>query len=160
MPRPPKMSKKQVARWLIDCSVAVKSPPYVKGKCWETHMAKDSCGYGWVGHKGKMHRTHRLVYSALMGRIDEDMNVMHRCDNPSCIRPKHLKAGTQQDNVRDMADKGRHVGYRKLTEEEVQWIRDVYADGEYTQPELEAMFNLSEGHVSRIVNRKTWRQIS
>lgn len=33
--------------------------------------------------------------------------VMHSCDTPACIEPKHLKLGTVADNNRDMAQKGR-----------------------------------------------------
>lgn len=33
--------------------------------------------------------------------------IMHLCDNPSCINPKHLKKGTHNDNVQDRVLKNR-----------------------------------------------------
>jgi DNA invertase Pin-like site-specific DNA recombinase len=39
--------------------------------------------------------------------------VLHRCDVRACCNPHHLFIGTQQDNIRDAAEKGRLSGSRR-----------------------------------------------
>jgi HNH endonuclease len=39
--------------------------------------------------------------------IPRGMKILHRCDNPICVRPQHLFVGTQAENIKDMMNKGR-----------------------------------------------------
>lgn len=60
----------------------------------------------------------------------KDLCVMHSCDNPGCINPKHLSSGTWAQNNRDRADKKRTVvsiSRRKLSKEDVETIKSRYA---------------------------------
>ena len=50
---------------------------------------------------------HRVVWEAFNGEPLGDRLVLHSCDNPSCVNPAHLSAGTMTDNMRDCASKGR-----------------------------------------------------
>lgn len=73
---------------------------------------------------------HRLAFELHKGPVPDGLVVMHSCDNPRCVNPAHLVAGTHQDNMDDMAAKGRGVTFKgvtngrsKLTERQVREIR-------------------------------------
>ena len=66
------------------------------------------------------------------GRIPNEMEVMHKCDNPSCVRIDHLKLGTHRENIEDMIRKGRKTNAR-LTPSQVVEIRDLKAKGRTTR---------------------------
>jgi len=84
-----------------------------KGGCWEWLGQKWRTGYGYVRFRedGKVKTTaaHRYIYKIHKGEFNETLNVLHTCDNPSCVNPNHLWLGTHTDNMRDMVAKGRHV---------------------------------------------------
>ena len=75
--------------------------------------ATDQDGYGLVSIGGRLYRAHRVSYANSHGTDPGDKFVCHRCDNPPCINPAHLWLGSNADNLRDMARKGRHPGFPK-----------------------------------------------
>jgi hypothetical protein len=85
------------------------APPVEGGSCWNWTRAINNKGYGVAYFLGRQTLAHRLSYEVSIGPIPEGMFVLHRCDNPRCINPSHLFAGTQLDNVRDAMAKKRHV---------------------------------------------------
>lgn len=66
-----------------------------------------SPGYVQVNYRGKRHQLHRLVYTLLVGPIQEGHVVAHRCDNPPCFNPEHLFACTEKENMQDAGQKKR-----------------------------------------------------
>lgn len=80
------------------------------GSCWEWTGCLNSCGYGRTFLGGKHVYAHRLMFEAHNGPLGEGLQALHRCDNPKCVNPDHLFAGTRSDNMRDMVAKGRHAG--------------------------------------------------
>lgn len=83
-------------------------------ECWVWTSTKNSQGYGMVIVQSPgdpsipLHiRAHRLSYLLHFGPPPDRLMVLHRCDNPPCVRPDHLFLGTAADNARDMASKGR-----------------------------------------------------
>ena len=77
------------------------------GDCVEWTRAR-STGYGVALVNGRRRYIHRLAWEMANGRpVPTGMVVCHSCDNPPCFNPAHLFTGTQGDNLRDMASKGR-----------------------------------------------------
>ena len=77
-----------------------------KKGCWTWTAALDGKGYGQfpsIYGRG----AHRTGYALANGPIPPGIHVLHRCDNPPCVRPGHLFLGTPGDNMKDMVTKGR-----------------------------------------------------
>jgi len=75
--------------------------------CFKFVGSKDPRGYGKIYYNGKSEYAHRLSWLLQVGEIPEGKVIRHICDNPSCVAVEHLELGTQQDNVKDMHERGR-----------------------------------------------------
>lgn len=58
-------------------------------------------GYGSFCVKGIPYLAHRSSYEYKYGKIPKGKLICHSCNEPSCINPDHLYAGTHSDNGRD-----------------------------------------------------------
>lgn len=83
------------------------------GECWEWVGKRDREGYGLVKWFGKLRRAHRVQWIYRNGAPPFWMHVLHKCDNPPCIRPEHLYLGTDKDNAQDRVTRGRQ-GKRRV----------------------------------------------
>ena len=113
------------------------------------------------------------------GLEDLDLHVLHTCDNPPCVNPAHLYAGTQQRNIDDMWErdrgpsglknghytqpectlKGEQHGMARLTPEQVLEIRALYLPGIISQSKLAKRYGVTREHVREILHRRRWRHL-
>ncbi len=126
--------------------------------CWFWNGTLDRAGYGRVRHGGRAGKSsyaHREMYKLKKGD-PTGLLVCHKCDVPSCVNPDHLFAGTNQDNHRDKAQKGRAA--KKLTKEKVMQIR-AYAETGLTHAQISEKFDVSRVMVTYVINKKYWKEI-
>ena len=131
--------------------------------CWIWTGGRDADGYGVFYYNGRSRRAHRVAYEWEHGKFEGEL--LHRCDTPSCIRPSHVRPGTQAENLADARQKGRKDdrgsanSFAKLTDSEVREMRALYAGGGWTQHQLAARFGIHQTHVSDVVTGKRWSHV-
>lgn len=137
----------------------------VDGECWVWTASKRRGGYGQVlGNDGRIWDAHRLSYALAYGcKIRNGAWVLHKCDNPPCVRPSHLWLGTHQENMNDAKSKGRMPRgeashWARLKEFQVREIR-MYSKRGWTGVEIAKKYSVSTGLVSMIRLRKVWKHI-
>ena len=150
------------------------------GPCWL--WTKGPEGYGVFRSGRRTVKVHRLSYELAFGPIPMDATsshgtcVLHRCDVPACVNPRHLFLGSHQTNMDDMARKGRkrvatgdrnaararpeirqgeRNGRAKVTADDVRAIRTARARGE-AAVSIALRFGLSPYGVWRICTGKRW----
>jgi hypothetical protein len=123
--------------------------------CWDWIGPKARAGYGRVRVDKIWQLAHRAAYELEHGKIPQGMWVLHRCDNPGCVRPDHLFLGTAADNTADMMGKGRHKPPRRLKEAEVKDILESSARG----VTLARKYGVSQSTISSVRRRHTWKHV-
>lgn len=147
-------------------------------ECWLWAGVYSARGYGVIGHGGKNFYAHRVAYQVSNGEIPSGHFICHRCDNPACVRPDHLFAGTPADNMQDKVLKGRqsrgetHAAtflksesyWNNLARGERHWaskltaaqrteIVSAYQAGEGSQAAIGRRFGITQSRVHQLCKR-------
>ena len=143
----------------------------IENGCWEwqAHLNKGGYGTQVVGSRvdgtRKSTLAHRLFYKLAYGKYNENLCVLHTCDNPKCVNPAHLFLGTRADNHADMLRKGRRVDLRgearpnaKLSEKDVKHIKTMLKNGIY-QKNIAELYNVNQTLISAIKTGKVWNHL-
>ena len=140
--------------------------------CWFWGGGKFASGYGALRVDGRQVRAHRYAYELCYGALLPGFVVCHRCDNPPCVRPDHLFAGSQRDNMRDALLKGRlylppgrkfgrgeaHPA-AKLSHAVVVAMRAMYKQG-FTQRQLAQLYRVTRSGVAHVIQGNRWEDPS
>jgi hypothetical protein len=134
--------------------------------CWFWTATRLKSGYGLMWLETYLELAHRISWIIYHGAIPEGMQVLHKCDIPSCVNPDHLFLGTQLVNAMDCASKGRHCnhihpersGMAKLSLSDVVEIRRMIAEGN-SNKNIAALFGVAPNTISQIKTGDTWRNV-
>lgn len=131
--------------------------------CWPWLGRLNEYGYGLIDVGGRPERASRVSYRIHTGLSLGDARACHSCDNPGCVNPHHIWAGSAADNTADAKAKGRlryethkgeNNGFSKLTTSQVEEIRTSTDSG----LALASRYKVSDSTISNIRRGKSWRQ--
>lgn len=85
--------------------------------CWVWTASTNSHGYGQFRVDGRMRRAHRVAWEMTNGPIPAGMSLDHRCANPLCVNPAHLRVTTRSQNMQHRigAPRNNTAGVRGVT---------------------------------------------
>lgn len=136
--------------------------------CWEWTGAGRIGGSGHFNVGNRYARAHRFAYEATYGPIPDGLVICHRCDNPRCVRPDHLFAGTVRDNMHDCRAKGRlgekrrlglANGSTKVTPEIARCIRAARVAG-ISRPILAQRYGIALATITKITANRHWTSVT
>lgn len=84
-----------------------RTPGLGAGDCWFWRGAISSSGYGTFDVKAETFFAHRLALRLARQRDFPQRLACHSCDQPQCVNPAHLRAGTYTANIQDAIKRGR-----------------------------------------------------
>jgi hypothetical protein len=167
---------------LPDNSKLVNFTPEQLAKFWSRVKKTESC-WIWTGHKlvsgyglislngirGPTILAHRMSWEIHNGEPLGKRKACHHCDNPPCVNPEHIFAGSQRDNIMDMVRKkrqnfennvrGERCHLSKLKEQQVIEIRNSIPSSGRGSARIARKYGVSRDLIRLILRRKIWTHI-
>jgi hypothetical protein len=126
--------------------------------CWDWTASK-CLGYGLIKIKGKMMRAHRFSYEYFVGPLDSNLDVCHKCNNPSCVNPEHLRQDTVSSNMIDCLNAKRRYQQILSVEEVIEIKKELknYYRGQCK--DLAHFYKIDLRIISNIKQGKRWSHV-
>lgn len=109
-------------------------------------------------------KAHRRMCELAHGKAQAGMNALHSCHNKSCVNPRHLRWGTQMENIHDAIEAGAMpFGEKrrtsKLTVSDVRAIKRRLATGNETNEDIAKDYPVCRAAIWQIAAGKSWRHV-
>lgn len=134
--------------------------------CWPWTAGRNESNYGrmWIGSKAdgtwRKVGAHVIAWS-LTNERQPTAFILHKCDNPPCCNPSHLFEGTQTDNMRDAAAKGRLNAPRPSISGDGNHQRQkTHCRHGHAYDEINTRWLADGTRQCRLCNRNGWRKWS
>ena len=148
---------------------AAKFQRHADDECWPWTAGTNGAGYGmiWSPEFGRKILAHRYSYMIYSGPLGADELVLHSCDNPACVNPAHLRAGSYKANVADMDSRGRRNSNTpkgeancnaRMTADAVVRLRQRYVAGDPLS-DLVRDFGCSENALADYTTGRSWKHV-
>lgn len=76
--------------------------------CQTWQGATNSRGYGSVRYNGASQLAHRVIFTEMVGPIEDDLTVDHLCCNKLCQNVFHMELVTRAENARRAHERQTH----------------------------------------------------
>lgn len=137
--------------------------------CWLWIGPTNKAGYGYFRLGRTNHHASRVSLAIKLGRWPAKQEfACHTCDNPPCCNPSHLWTGSNQENIRDAASKGRTHKWggarrgegspaSKLTEQDA--IAIIAAKGVRRMADVCEQYGVTSGAIGAIWAGRSWKHL-
>lgn len=131
--------------------------------CWWWIGSRNPDGYGSFWFEEKIVRAHQVSYRMFVGEITPGLKVLHSCDEPSCVNPRHLRLGTQKENVQDAIKRGRwpmglNKHNAKLSPEDAAQIKKLRRQG-MKYDDLCEKFGVTHGAIQGVLRGASYAYV-
>lgn len=135
-------------------------------ECWPWRGGFFDSGYGQfhITKPRTSRGAHIVSWEYANGSLGNGLQVNHTCDQRFCVNPRHLYAGSQQQNMTDKVARNRQArgsghGTAKIAEAQAREIL-VRANGGERGATIARAMGISRNTVYRCISRKNWKHVS